>query len=116
MRAREEDRRTALLAPHDRLAAAEIRNDVAVFHPLDNAVDDVADAVLEFLILAIALGLPHFLYDHLLGRLGGNASILKRRQWFGNVVAHPGGRIAPPCILYADLDRIVFNLIGDKEQ
>src|SRR5258708_22160733 len=97
MRAREEDLRTArlaphivnvgadtvsvaeqfarqqLVAPHDRLAAAEIGDDVAVLHPLDNAVDDVADAVLEFLILAIALGLAPFLYDHLLCRLRRDA-------------------------------------------
>src|SRR5262249_5082804 len=88
--------RQQLVPPHDRLAAAEIGNDVAVFHPLDDAVDDVADAVLEFLILAVALGLAHFLYDHLLGRLGRNPSVFKRRQRFGDVIAHPGGWIAPP--------------------
>jgi hypothetical protein len=76
MGARQEDLRAALLAAHvidigaDAVAvrkisrgisssrrmmpspAAEIDDDVAVFDALDGAVDDLADAVLEFLILA----------------------------------------------------------------
>ena len=72
MGARQEDLRAALLAAHvvdvgadavaifevlardqlvaadDRLAAAEIDDDVAVFDALDGAVDDLADAVLVF--------------------------------------------------------------------
>ena len=72
MRARQEDLRPALLAAHvvdvgadavavaeglardqlvaadDAFAAAEIDDDVAVFDALDGAVDDLADAVLEF--------------------------------------------------------------------
>jgi hypothetical protein len=75
-RARQEDLRAARLVPHvadqrphpvavpeglaldqliaaqDRLAAADIDDDVAVFGPLDDAVDDLALAVLELLVLA----------------------------------------------------------------
>src|SRR5262249_57682842 len=77
MRTREKNLRTAWLAPHivdvgadaisvaeqftrqqfvpsyDRLAAAEVGDDVAIFYPFDNAVDDVANAGLAFLILAL---------------------------------------------------------------
>src|ERR1700704_3692391 len=70
--------REQLVAPHDRLAAAEIDHHIAVFDPLDDAVDDVADAVLVLLVLAVALGLAHLLHDHLLGGLGGDASIFQR--------------------------------------
>src|SRR5690606_28806460 len=49
------------VAAHDRLAAAEIDNHVAIFDTLDDTVDDVADAVLVLLVLAVALGLAHLL-------------------------------------------------------
>ena len=86
--------RQHLVAAHDRLAAAEIDHHVAVLDPLDDAVDDVADAVLVFLILAVALGLAHLLHDHLLGRLRGDAAVFERRQRLGDVVADLRGRIA----------------------
>jgi hypothetical protein len=91
MRARQENLRPARLAPHvvdvgantiavaqrlarqhlvaadDGLAAPEVDDHVAVFHSLDDAVDDVADAVLVFDVLPVTLGLAHLLHDHLLG-------------------------------------------------
>ena len=72
--------RQQFVAPHDRFAAAEIDDHVAVFDPLDDAVDDVADAVLVLLVLAVALGLAHLLHDHLLCGLGGDAAVFQRRQ------------------------------------
>ena len=72
--------RDQLVAADDRLAAAEIDDDVAVFDALDDAVDDLADAVLVFLILPVALGLAHLLHDDLLGRLRGDAAEFHRRQ------------------------------------
>ena len=127
MRARQEDLRAALLAAHvvdigadavavaeglardqlvaadDGLAAAEIDDDVAVFDALDRAVDDLADAVLELLVLAVALGLAHLLHDDLLGRLGGDAAEIHRRQRLGDVVADLGGRVADARVLERDL-------------
>src|SRR5690606_35991838 len=61
-----------LVAAQDRLAAADIDDDVAVFLALDDTVDDAALAVLEFVILAVTLGLADLLKDHLLGRLRGD--------------------------------------------
>src|SRR6202008_615070 len=43
--------RDRLVAAHDALAAAEVYDDVAVLDPLDHAVDDLAHAVLELLVL-----------------------------------------------------------------
>src|SRR5437588_8872208 len=118
MRAREEDLRAARLAPHvidegadavavaeglarkqlvapyDRLAAAEIDHDIAVLDPLDDAVDDIADAVLVFLILAIALGLAHLLHDYLLGGLRRDPPVVERRQGLGDVIADLRRRVA----------------------
>src|SRR5689334_1771327 len=71
--------RQQFVAPYDGLAAAEIGHHVAVFDTLDDAVDDVADAVLVLGILPVALGLAHFLHDDLLGRLRGDAAIFERR-------------------------------------
>ena len=118
MGARQEDLRAALLAAHvvdigadavailevlardqlvaadDRLAAAEVDDDVAVFDALDGAVDDLADAVLVFVELAVALGLAHLLHDHLLGRLRGDAAEIHRRQRLGDEVAELGVGVA----------------------
>jgi hypothetical protein len=48
--------RDRLIAPGDAFAAAQVDDDVAVFDPLDDAVDDLADAVLELFELTLALG------------------------------------------------------------
>ena len=85
--------RDQLVAADDALAAAEVDDDVAVLDALDHAVDDLADAVLELLVLAVALGLAHLLHDHLLGRLGGDAAEIHRRQRLGDEVADLGGRV-----------------------
>ncbi len=84
--------RQHFVAPHDGLAAAEIDHHVAVFDALDDAVDDVADAILVFGILPVALGLAHLLHDHLLGGLRGDAAVFQRRQRIGDGVADLRGR------------------------
>src|SRR5690606_38581559 len=117
MRAAEEDLRAALLAAHvvdigahavavtvglardqfvatdNGLATAEIDDDVAVFDALDGAVDDLADAAGIFLVHAVALGVAHLLHDHLLGRLGGDATEFDGRQRLGDKIAELGGGI-----------------------
>ena len=95
--------RDQLVAAHDALAAAEIDDDVAVLDALDLAVDDLADAVLELLVLAVALGLAHLLDDDLLGRLGGDAAEIHRRQRLGDEVADLGGRVLRARVLERNL-------------
>src|SRR6202021_198307 len=73
--------RDRLVAAHDAFAAAEVDDDVAVFDPLGDAVDDLAGAVLEFLELALALGLAHLAGDHLARGLGLHPAELERRQY-----------------------------------
>jgi hypothetical protein len=86
--------RDRLVTADDRLSAAEIDDDIAVFDALDGAVDDLADAILEFVKLAVALGFAHFLHDHLLGRLGGDTAKVERRQRVGDKIAELGIRVA----------------------
>jgi hypothetical protein len=76
--------RDQLITAHDALATAEIDDHIAIFDALDGAVDDLADAILELFELAVALGFAHFLHDHLLGRLGGDAAKIERRQRIGD--------------------------------
>src|SRR6476619_7517373 len=64
--------RDLLVAANDALGAAEVDDDVAELDALDDAGDDFADAVLEFLMLALALGVADLLEDDLLGGLGGD--------------------------------------------
>src|SRR6516165_6469071 len=108
--------RQHFVSAHDRLAAAEIDDHVAVFDPLDDTVDDIGNAVLVLLILPVALGLAHLLHDHLLRRLGGDAAIFERRQGLGDVVADLSGGVALFRLFERDLRRVVFDLIHHQEQ
>ena len=101
--------RDQLVAAHDGLAAAEIDDHVAVFDALDDAVDDLADAILVFLVLPVALGVAHFLDDDLLGRLRRDAAEIERRQGLGDGVAFLGGRVALARFRQGDLAGIVLE-------
>ena len=72
--------RDLLVAADDALGAAEVDDDMAELDALDDAGDDLAGALLELLILALALGVADLLEDDLLGGLGGDAAELDRRQ------------------------------------
>ncbi len=82
--------RDLLVAADDALGAAEVDDDMAELDALDDAGDDLAGAVLEFLELALALGVADLLEDHLLGGLGGDAAELDRRQRIDDEVADRG--------------------------
>jgi hypothetical protein len=82
--------RDLLVAADHALGAAEVDDHVAELDALDDAGDDLADAVLELLMLALALGVAHLLEDDLLGGLGGDAAELDRRQRIDDVVADRG--------------------------
>src|SRR5207302_6352067 len=71
--------RDRLIAAHDAFAAAQVDHHVAVLDPLDHAVDDLADAVLELLVLALALGLADLAHHHLAGRPGLHPAGLEGR-------------------------------------
>ena len=103
--------RQQFVAPHDGFAAAEIDHHVAVFDALDDAVDDVADAVLVLGVLPVALGLAHLLHDHLLGGLRGDAAVFQRRQQVGDGVAHLRGGMTLARVLDGDLIGRVLDLI-----
>src|SRR5690606_1188454 len=133
--ARQEDLRPALLAPHvgdeaadavavlegfardhlvaadDAFAAAEIDHHVAVLDALDHPVDDLADAVLVFIELPVALGLAHLLHDNLLGRLGSDTPEIHRRQRLGDEVADARARIAVLRLGKVDLEGRVLDLL-----
>ena len=108
--------RQGLIAPHDRLGASEIDNDVAIFDPLDDAVNDFADPVLIFLKLALALGFAHFLHDHLLGVLRRDATKIQRRQLFSDKIAELGRRVAAFGLFQRNLGRFHRHLLDHFEQ
>ncbi len=108
--------RQGLVAAHDGLGAAEIDDDVAVFDPLDDAVDDLADPVLVLVELALALGLAHLLHDHLLGVLRRHAAEIERGQGLGDEVADLGCRIAAARLLERDLGRFQGHVLDHFEQ
>ena len=107
------------VAPHDRLAragAAEIDHDIAVFDPLDRAVDDVADAILVDVILLVALRLADLLHQHLLRRLGRDAPVVERRQRFGDPVADLGRGVLLLRFHERHLGRLVLDLVDDEQE
>jgi len=79
--------RQHFVAAHDGFAAAEIDDHAAIFDALDDAVDDIANAVLEFLILAGRVRPRAPSARSPVWRLGGDAAIFQRRQGVGDGVA-----------------------------
>ena len=107
--------RQQLVAAQRGFAPAEVHDHIAVFDALDRAVDDLADAVLVFVILPVALGLAHLLHDHLLGRLRGDAAEVEGRQRVGDGVADLGSRVVPAGAGDVDLDRRILNLVDHQQ-
>ena len=106
--------RDHLVAAHDALAAAEIDDDVAVLDALDEAVDDLADAVLVLVELAVALGVAHLLDDDLLGRLRGDAAEIEGRQGVGDHVADERAGIVAAGLVEGDLAGVVLDLVDHQ--
>ena len=86
--------RDLLVAADHALGAAEVDDHVAELDRLDHAGDDLAGAVLEFLELALALGIADLLEDHLLGALRVDPAEVDRRQRIDDEVADLGVGLA----------------------
>ena len=83
---------------------------MAELDALDDAGDDFADAVLEFLELALALGVADLLEDDLLGGLGGDAAELDRRQRIDDIIADDRVGLQFQRALQVDLLEIIVDL------
>jgi len=69
-----------LFLGQERLGAAEVYDPAGPVAALDDAGNDLALAVLVFLVDDLLLGVAHALDDHLLGGLGGDAAEVLDRQ------------------------------------
>ena len=107
--------RQKLVAPQHRFGPAQIDRDVAVFHALDQTVDDLADAVLVFLELALPFGLADLLDDDLLGGLGGDPAEIDRRQFVGQELAEGGVLLHPLGFAQRELGRLVLDRLDHFE-
>ncbi len=105
--------RQKLVAAQDRLGAAEIDDHVAELDALDQAVDDLADAVLVLAELPLALGVAHLLHDHLLRGLSGDAAEIDGRQRVGDEIADFRLGVEALGLAQRDLRRLVLDGIGD---
>jgi hypothetical protein len=108
--------RDHFVAADDAFATAEVDDHVAVFDAFDGAVDDLADTVLELVELAVTLGFAHLLHDDLLGRLGGDAAEIHRRQRVGDEVADLGVDIAVASQRQRDLRAVVLGNLDHFQQ
>ena len=104
--------RQQFVAAQHRLGPAEIDDDIAELDPLDEPVDDLADAVLELEELPLALGVAHLLDDDLLCGLRGDAAKIDRRQRVGDEIADLGLGVQPLRLRERDLGRLVLDRIG----
>src|SRR6202040_922481 len=105
--------RQELVAAQHRLGAPEIDDDVAEFDALHEPVDDLADPVLEFEELPLALGVADLLDNYLFRGLRGDAAKIDRRERVGNEIADLGLGVQPLSIGQRNLRRLVFDDIGD---
>ena len=108
--------RQRLVTAHDGFCPAEIDDHIAVLDALDDAVDDLADAVLELFVLALTLGLAHFLHDNLLGVLRSDPAEIERRQGLGDEVAHLRFRVLAACFGERDLRRLHGHVVHHFEK
>ncbi len=104
--------RQGFVAPHHRLGPAQVDGDVAELVALDDAVDDLAGAVLVLPILALTLGLADLLHDDLLGGLRRDAPQIDGRQVFDDKLARLDSRLAPLGVDDRHLRDLVLHLVG----
>ena len=107
--------RDHLVAAHHAFGLAQIDHHRAEFGALDHAMHHFADAVLVFVILALALGIAHLLHDHLLGVLGIDAVEIHRRQGLGDDVADLGVGIAAARVGQRNLGLVVLHQLHDMQ-
>ena len=101
--------RDQIVAADDRFAASQIKHHIAIFDPLDHAIDNFADTVFKFFILLLALGFAHALNNHLLCGLRGDAAKLDRRQFVNNLIPDLGVRVLTLRDGKRDLRIVIFN-------
>ncbi len=98
-----------LVTAQQRLGPAEFDHQVAVLGALHHTVDDFADAVLELVVLPLALIFAHPLHDHLLGGLRRNAAEIDRRQRIDDELADIDVRLELAGNVDGDLGFLVLH-------
>ncbi len=78
---------------HARFGASQIDDHVGPFSALDDAVHELADAAVIFVVDGIAFRFAHFLHDHLLCSLRGDAAEHVGGLGYHNFAAHDRARI-----------------------
>ena len=107
--------RNGLVAPDNALRTAQIDRDITEIGPLDDTVHDFGDAILVFLVLALALGFTHFLHDHLLGGLRGDTAEINRGQRIDDKIANRSAFLHSLRLLRRYLSNLVLNFVDHFE-
>ena len=103
-----------LLALHEhRLGLADLDDHVPLLDAVDDAPDDPPFLVDELRVDGVALGVAHPLQDHLLGRLGGDATELLRGQLHLELVLELGLAVELARLVEADLELLVGDRLHD---
>src|SRR3546814_13745950 len=89
---------------------------MAEFDALDDAGDDLSDAILEFLELALALGVADLLEDDLLRGLRLDAAELDRRQRNDDIIADDRARLELLRRLDRDLTEIIRHCLEHRPE
>ena len=94
---------------HQPFEFSEVDDDVGFFEPADDPADDLAGAVLEFIVDHLLLGLAQALHHRLLGRLGRDPPEVARSDINLDLVARLHIRLDPP----RHFDWQLFPFVGD---
>ena len=108
--------RDSLLAPQQRLGAPQVDDHVAELDPLDQAIDDVAHAILELVVLPVALRLAHLMNDHLFGGLRRDTAEVDRRQRIDDELAESDRGQFPASRRQRNLRRLVLDGLDHLEE
>ena len=108
--------RDHFVAADDGLGSPQIDNHIAIFDSLNRTVNDLADAVFVFLIVAFAFCFAHFLDDDLFGVLRCDAAKIQWRQAFSDKIADFGFRIAAFGLLQRNLSCIILDGLNNVQQ
>ena len=102
-----------LFPAQHRLGAAEVDDDVAEFDTFHQAIDDVADPVLELVVLATALRLAYLIDNDLFGCLRGNSPEIDGRQRIDDEFTEIDRRLSAASSLERHLRRLILHCFHD---
>ncbi len=101
--------RNTLITAKICLCLTKVDSCITKFNTLNDAGNNLSNAISILIVLTLTLGFADFLKDNLFCSLSRNTSVIHRRQFFNQNITKARIRLFTLCLLYSDLRRFVFN-------